>query len=201
MNHILTIIMNITNSFGYLGIFLITMLEYACLPLPSEVILPFVGFGIANGKYNFILVFICVMSAAMAGALISYAIGYLGGDSIINWLKEKVPRSEKPIKSIEFLFVRYGKLTIFLTRVMPFTRTHVSLFAGVEKVNKFIFIAFSAMGIAIWNFGLLIIGYYLGSNMDIIESVIKKYSILCVSAIIIASLIFIYKRYFKKARK
>lgn len=201
MNHIITIIMNITNNFGYLGIFLITMLEYVCLPLPSEVILPFVGFGIANGKYNFILVFICVMSAAMLGALISYSIGYLRGDSIIKWLKEKVPRSEKPIKSIEFLFLRYGKLTIFLTRVMPFTRTHVSLFAGVEKVNKFIFIAFSAMGIAIWNFGLLIIGYYLGSNMDVIEGVIKKYSILCVSAIIIALLIFVYKKYFKKIIK
>lgn len=95
MEHIITIIMNITDNFGYLGIFLITMLEYACLPLPSEVILPFIGFGIANGKYNFILVFICVMCAAIIGALISYTIGYLGGDSIIRWLKEKVPRSEK----------------------------------------------------------------------------------------------------------
>ena len=44
--------MNITDNFGYLGLFLITMLEYACLPLPSEVILPFIGFGIANGKYK-----------------------------------------------------------------------------------------------------------------------------------------------------
>lgn len=201
MEHIITIIMNITDNFGYLGIFLITMLEYACLPLPSEVILPFIGFGIANGKYNFILVFICVMCAAIIGALISYTIGYLGGDSIIRWLKEKVPRSEKAINSIELLFLRYGKLTIFLTRIMPFARTHVSLFAGVEKVNKFIFIAFSSMGIGIWNFGLLIIGYYLGSNMKIIESIIKKYSILCVSVIIIVLLVFIYKKYLKKNNK
>lgn len=198
MDHIITIIMNITDNFGYMGIFLITMLEYACIPLPSEVILPFIGFGIASGRYNFILVLICVMCAAITGALISYTIGYLGGDSIIKWLKEKVPRSEKAINSIEILFSRYGKLTIFLTRVMPFTRTHISLFAGVEKVNKLVFIVFSSMGIAIWNFGLLIIGYYLGNNMDMIESIIKKYSILCVSLIIVVLIIYMYKKISKK---
>lgn len=199
MNHVITIATHITENFGYIGIFLVTMLEYACLPLPGEVILPLVGLNIANGRYSFILVLICTICAAIIGALISYTVGYLGGDLVIRWLKKRIPSSRKGIDIIESLFSNYGKLTVLLTRILPFTRTYVSLLAGAERVNKPIFIIFSAIGIGIWNFMLLLIGFYIGNNMTLIGSIFKKYSILCISIVIIIGLtIFIYKKILKR---
>ncbi len=200
MNHVITIAMNITENFGYLGIFLVTMLEYACLPLPSEVVLPCVGLSIANGRYNFTLVLICTVCAAIVGALISYTIGYFAGDIVIRWLRKRIPSSRKGIAIIESLFSNYGKATVFFTRILPFTRTYVSLLAGAERVNKPIFIIFSAVGIGIWNSMLLLIGYYIGNNMELIGNIFRKYSIACVLVVIVFGfIIFVYNK--KKKNK
>ena len=188
MNSIITIAIHITESFGYLGIFVVTMLEYACIPLPSEVVLPCVGLSIADGDYSFTLVLICTILAAIVGALISYAIGYYGGEFVINWLHKKMPKSKKAMLIIKKLFSNYGKITVLITRVLPFTRTYISLFAGAEKLDKSVFVIFSAVGITIWNSALLLIGYYIGNNRNLIAGIFRKYSIAC---LIIVSIILI----------
>lgn len=188
MNSIITIAIHITESFGYLGIFIVTMLEYACIPLPSEVVLPCVGLSIAYGDYSFTLVLICTILAAIVGALISYAIGYYGGEFVINWLHKKMPKSKKAMLIIKKLFSNYGKITVLITRVLPFTRTYISLFAGAEKLDKSVFVIFSAVGITIWNSALLLIGYYIGNNRNLIVGIFRKYSIAC---LIIVSIILI----------
>ncbi|GAA0069725.1 DedA family protein [Clostridium sardiniense] len=194
MNHVIAIATHITENFGYLGIFIATMLEYACIPLPSEIVLPAVGLSIANGRYSFILVLICTICAAIVGALISYAVGYFGGEIVIRWLKRKIPSSRKGIEMIENLFSNYGKSAVFFTRVVPFTRTYVSLLAGAERLNKPIFIVFSAIGIGIWNFVLLLIGFYIGNNTELIGSIFRKYSTICILIVIVGIVIFIYRK-------
>lgn len=194
MNHVITIATQITENFGYLGIFIATMLEYACIPLPSEIVLPAVGLSIANGRYSFTLVLICTICAAIVGALISYTVGYFGGEIVIRWLKRRIPSSRKGIDMIEYLFSNYGKLAVFFTRVVPFTRTYVSLLAGAERLNKPIFIVFSAIGIGIWNFVLLLTGFYIGNNTELIGSIFRKYSTICILIVIVGIVIFIYRK-------
>ena len=164
LGSLLTFLIDIVGSFGYFGILLIVGLEYACFPLPSEVVLTFFGLSASQGEFSLIGVIIFSMLA------------------LNKWFK------------------KYGKPAVLLARIVPLTRTYVSLLAGAEKFSLKYFILYSSLGISIWNIFLVSLGYFIGDNLPLINSIMEKYTFVTLAILIIAVIIFIYLKFFKKEK-
>lgn len=201
LNDFVDIIVSLINNFGYIGVFLAVFLEYACLPLPSEVLLPFVGLLAATGNISFVGAIIVSVIAGLLGSLTCYFIGYFGGSLILDSLQRKFPSSRKSINKINHFINKYQKSSVFLTRLVPLTRTYISLVVGTLKFNIIHFLLYSLGGILLWNTFLISVGYFLGENTELISKILKDYSFIVIGLIIISGLFFIYKKVSKSKEK
>ena len=188
-------IMYIINELGYTAIVAITTLEYACFPMmPSEVILPFIGITAAQGKITYFGALISSIIGGLIGSILCYLLGYYGGNPLIEKMKLKFPKTKGSIEMINKWFEKYGKLAVLFTRLVPLTRTYISIIAGTTKLSIKTFSLFSIIGIAVWNSVLVTLGYFIGHNWSYIQLIMKQYSIFASVAIGIMIIVAIYKR-------
>lgn len=185
MSEIIDWLITFTETMGYIGIFIVVALEYACFPMSSEILLPLIGMLVYKGELNYLLVVITSILAGIVGSTICYFVGVIGGAPLLNYSKLKFPKTRNVINSLNRWFNRYGKIAVLIARVVPITRTYVSILAGAQKLNYLTFIAYSSIGIAFWNTVLILIGYFLGDNLELITILLKKYSNIIVLLIII----------------
>ncbi|SHI54066.1 DedA family protein [Lutispora thermophila] len=188
-------LIEITGEVGYIGVIVLVGLEYACFPMPSEIILPFVGFLASSGKMSYLGVLAASTLAGILGSLICYYIGYFGGKPILDKIGDKVPSSRKSIFAAKNTFDKYDKLSVMIARVLPLARTYISIPAGIARMSMLKFISFSSIGIVVWNTVLISLGYYLGTNWMMVEQIMEKYTIfIAVILIIFAAIYFFNKR-------
>lgn len=178
---------------GYIGIFLVIGLEYACFPIPSEVVLPFVGMSIPQTSLSFLPSFLVSILAGLAGSLICYAIGFYGGEPLLTRLSKRSTGLQTALNKFNTWFASYGRWAVLFTRVVPLTRTYISLFAGASRMSIVEFLLYSATGIALWNLVLMSLGFYVGNNWELIESLLNTYSniVLTLAAIILICFVFL----------
>ncbi|MGG7077586.1 DedA family protein [Clostridium sardiniense] len=199
MSEIIDWLITFTETMGYIGILIVVALEYACFPMSSEILLPLIGMLVYKGELNYLLVVITSILAGIIGSTICYFIGVIGGAPLLNYSKLKFPKTRRVINSLNRWFNRYGKIAVLIARVVPITRTYVSILAGAQKLNYLTFIAYSSIGIAFWNTVLILIGYFLGDNFELITILLKKYLNIIVLVIII--IIFIRHKIKNKKRR
>lgn len=169
-------LMTFVGKLGYLGIFIVIGLEYACFPIPSEVVLPFVGMSIPQTNLHFLPAFLISIIAGLVGSYICYFIGYYGGQPLLNKLSRSSHGVQKAMTTFNNWFNHYGRLAVLFSRVIPLTRTYISLFAGVHAMSLFEFSLYSITGISLWNLILMSLGFYLGNNWEVIEGILNTYS-------------------------
>ncbi len=187
------IIQTISNS-GYLGIFFLMVAESALIPIPSEVIMPFSGYLVSTGKFNFVLVIIAGSIGNLVGSLIAYAVGvYLGRGFVLRYGKY-VLLKKSHLELAESYFKKYGDRSTFISRLLPVIRTYVSLPAGTAKMNLKRFSAFTLIGSIIWNGALTFVGLKLGQEWDSIRKYSSYFDVLVITAVIIVIVIYIKKR-------
>jgi len=192
---ILNYLIQITSEIGYIGVITIVGLEYACFPMPSEIVLPFVGFLAASGRMSYIGVLIASTIAGILGSLVCYYIGYFGGKPVLDKIGDKMPSSRKSIFAAKDTFDKYDKISVMIARVLPLARTYISIPAGIARMNVVKFIFFSSIGIIIWNTVLISLGYYLGSNWMMVEQLMEKYTIFIgILVLVLTAIYFIKKR-------
>ena len=159
------------SSVGYWGVFILMTLESACIPIPSEIIMPFSGFLVSLGKLDIIWVTLTAAFGNLIGAVITYTIGYYGGRPFVLKYGKYFFIKEKEVHHAEKFFQRWGDFAVFLARNLPIVRTFISLPAGVAEMNFPKFALFSFIGSIPWCFALAYIGLMLGNNW----MVIRKY--------------------------
>lgn len=191
---ILNYLIQITSEIGYIGVVTIVGLEYACFPMPSEIVLPFVGFLAASGRMSYIGVLIASTIAGILGSLVCYYIGYFGGKPVLDRIGDKIPSSRKSIFAAKGTFDKYDKISVMIARVLPLARTYISIPAGIARMNVFKFIFFSSIGIIIWNTVLISLGYYLGSNWMMVEQLMKKYTLFIGLLVLVLTAIYFIKK-------
>lgn len=195
-----TRIMELIDTIGYLGVIIVATFEYACFPaMPSEVILPFIGFVATKGKISFAGAIIACTLAGILGSLICYFIGYFGGKPILDKIAGKFPGSRKSIFSAKEVFDKYDKASVLIARILPVARTWISVPAGIARMNIFVFITYSSIGILAWNTVLISLGYFLGNNWSQVEHLMKRYTIFVGLLILIIFVLFMVK--YKKRNK
>jgi len=187
-------LIQITSEIGYIGVIIIVGLEYACFPMPSEIVLPFVGFLAASGRVSYIGVLVVSTIAGILGSLVCYYIGYFGGKPVLDRIGDKIPSSRKSIFAAKDTFDKYDKISVMIARVLPLARTYISIPAGIARMNVLKFILFSSIGIIIWNTVLISLGYYLGSNWMIVEQLMKKYTLFIGLLVLVLTAIYFIKK-------
>ena len=158
----------VINGTGYTGVVLLMAIESACIPLPSELIMPFAGFLVSEGRFNLFLVATAGAIGCNLGSVIAYEIGYYGGRRLVQRFGSYVLLSQHDMDIADHFFNKYGSATIFIGRLLPVVRTFIALPAGIARMPRLRFHIYTFLGSWPWCFGLAYLGMKLGNHwMDI----------------------------------
>lgn len=176
--------LNVIDKFGYTGVFVLSLLESAAIPIPSEVVVPFSGFLAVSGRFNFWWVVAIATLANFIGATILFIIASKGG----RWILEKYGKyifiHKKDLDLGDKWFNKHGARAVFFGRLMPVVRTFISLPAGVCKMNFNKFTTYTLLGSLPWNLGLVLVGYKAGEHWDLLHDYFKKFDLIIMAVII-----------------
>jgi membrane protein DedA with SNARE-associated domain len=181
---LLQFLTDLVSAWGYAGIFITMTLESMCIPIPSEIVVPFAGFLAYEGKMDIWLITLVASTANLLGSIIAYTAGkYLGRPFIIRYGKY-ILLDFHHLELAEKWFDRYGGIAVLFSRVMPVVRTVNALPAGIGKMNFFKFCLYTFIGSVPWNLALVCFGYILKENWTILEKYTLYIDIIAVLAII-----------------
>ncbi len=181
---------------GYLGVMVAMAIESAMVPLPSELILPYAGFlvsdpsqlePITQGPWNYWIVVVMATIGNTIGSLIAYAIGAWGGRPFLERWGRYVLIRPHEIEAADRFFVKWGKPTVFVGRLLPVVRTFISFPAGVARMPLGSFILYSTAGAFLWSMALVWVGEQLGANWVDIRHKLQPFDtlmlVLCIAAV------------------
>ncbi|MFH1134004.1 MAG: DedA family protein [Nanoarchaeota archaeon] len=181
---VVDLIVSIISAIGYLGIFVLMVFESMVLPVPSEAVMPFAGYLVAQGRFDFWAAVLVSGIASVVGSLIGYAMGYYGGYPIVHKVGKYLFLNEHHLKWTERWFKRHGSLTILISRFIPIVRHLISIPAGVAKMDLKKFILFTAVGATLWNAFLLYVGMRLADHWELIGEYSRYLDVVVVLAVI-----------------
>ncbi len=151
---------------GYGGIVLLMAIESACIPLPSEIIMPFSGYLVSTGEMNLWLVGLAGAVGCVLGSIVAYYAGAWGGRPFIEKYGKYILISHHDLDLADRWFQRHGDITIFVGRLLPVIRTFIAFPAGVARMNLWRFNLYTFVGSFIWSVGLAWIGMKLGEHWN-----------------------------------
>jgi len=195
-----SIVIGLISTLGYFGVFLAMTIESACIPLPSEIIMPFSGYLVYQGQFNFWFVGIVGAFGNLAGSLIAYWVGLKGGRPFIEKYGKWVLISRHDLDMAERWFAKYGRSTVFFSRLLPVIRTFISFPAGMTRMNLKTFSLYTFAGALPFSLLLTYIGYKLGENWDTIGGYFNKLDLL-IGAILIIGIVWYIRRHIKNLKR
>jgi membrane protein DedA with SNARE-associated domain len=154
------------SSLGYGGIVLLMAIESACIPLPSEIIMPFSGYLVFTGQMRLWVVALAGAFGCVLGSLLAYWLGAVGGRPLVEKYGRYVLISHHDLDLADRWFQRHGDITIFLGRLLPVVRTFIAFPAGVARMPLWRFNLYTFAGSFIWCWALAWIGMQLGQNWN-----------------------------------
>lgn len=197
-------ITTVMEEFGYIGVFLLIMLENLFPPIPSEVILTFGGFWTTQSDLSVFGVVVASTIGSVVGAIILYGIGALVGIKRIERFVDrwgKVLRlTSKDIHKANSWFEKYDVWTVFFCRFIPLMRSLISLAAVLAKMNFFTFLLLTTLGTLIWNLVLVNIGAAVGESWETIVHYMDIYSNIAYAVLAIIFIVVVVRFYQKKMR-
>ena len=149
---------------GYTGIVVLMAIESACIPLPSEIIMPFAGYLVYRGELGLLGVAVAGALGCVLGSLVAYAVGARGGRPAIERWGRYVLLSPRELELAERWFARWGRQTVFWARLLPVVRTFIALPAGIAKMELWPFVWLTFAGSLPWCWALAYAGLRLAEN-------------------------------------
>jgi len=162
-------------SAGYGGIILLMAIESACIPLPSELIMPFAGYLVSAGTMNLLLVATAGALGCNLGSLVAYEIGAYGGRPLVIRYGRRVLLGQRELDWADRFFARWGYLAVFIARLLPVIRTFIALPAGIARMPRGRFHIYTFLGSWPWCFALAWFGMKLGENWRVIGKYLHKF--------------------------
>jgi membrane protein DedA with SNARE-associated domain len=155
---------HVIGSIGYVGVFLLMVSESMVLPVPSEAVMPFAGFTVAEGTLSWAGVVAAATLGSIVGSLIGYAIGRFGGRPFLSRFGRYLLLDQSDLDMTDRFFRRRGSLTILVSRFIPVVRHLISIPAGISRMSLLPFCIFTVIGAGIWNAFLTWAGFMLKKN-------------------------------------
>jgi membrane protein DedA with SNARE-associated domain len=160
------IIVAVISTLGYSGIVLLMAIESACIPLPSEIIMPFSGYLVSTGQMNLWVVAFAGAVGCVLGSLVAYWVGMKGGRPLIERYGRYVLVSRHDLDMADRWFEKRGEIIVFVSRMLPAIRTFIAFPAGVARMNLKRFVIYTFAGSFPWCLGLAYVGQKLGEKWN-----------------------------------
>jgi membrane protein DedA with SNARE-associated domain len=160
------IIVATISHLGYSGIVLLMAIESACIPLPSEIIMPFSGYLVSRGEMNLWWVGVAGAFGCVLGSLVAYWVGMYGGRPFIEKYGQYILLSRHDLDIADRWFGKYGEAIVFISRLLPAIRTFIAFPAGVARMNLTRFVIYTFAGSLPWCLALAYVGQKLGEQWD-----------------------------------
>jgi len=178
---------------GYAGIFFLMLAESCGIPMPSEVIMPFSGFLVADGKMLFWLIVLAGTFGNLVGSWLAYWIGIRGGRPLIEKYGKYILISRHDLDIADHWFTKYGDWTVFFGRLLPVIRTYISFPAGISKMNFKKFSIYTFLGALPWTALFAWLGVKMGSNWELIRAKLHNFDMAMLIIVIAVIVLYIWR--------
>lgn len=172
------IIISTISALGYFGVVVMMAIESACIPLPSEIIMPFSGYLVAQGRFTLWGVALAGAIGCVLGSVIAYWIGYYGGRPLVERYGRYVFLTQHDLDSADRFFEKHGNAAVFFSRLLPVVRTFISLPVGIARMNFTRFVIYTFLGSLPFCFALAYVGKIAGENWDTLGVYFHKFDLL-----------------------
>lgn len=182
---------------GYLGIVALMAIESACIPLPSEIIMPFSGYLVSTGRFDLILAATAGAIGCNVGSTVAYFVGRYGGRPLVERWGAYIFMSRRELEAADRFFARFGGLAVLIGRLLPVIRTFIALPAGIARMKQLPFQVYTFVGSWPWCFALAYVGYRLGQRWDSdprLRQIMHRFDYLVVALIVVAAGLFLWSR-------
>jgi membrane protein DedA with SNARE-associated domain len=160
------LLLGLSAGSAYVVVFLLMALQSACIPIPSEVIMPFAGYKLAHGWLDLALLATVASLASNLGSIPAYYLGARGGRPMIERFGRFILLNSHDIDLADRFFARFGSIAVLIGRMLPIVRTFIAFPAGIAKMNQVRFHLYTFIGSWPWCFALAYIGMKLGARWD-----------------------------------
>ena len=151
---------------GYASVILLMAIQSACIPIPSEVIMPLAGWALAHSQLDLIILATVASLASNLGSIPAYWVGARGGRPMVERYGSYLLLSRRDLDLVDHFFARFGSITVLIGRMLPIVRTFIAFPAGVAKMNQVRFHIYTFIGSWPWCYALAFIGMKLGRQWN-----------------------------------
>ena len=195
-----TWIISVISTMGYGGIVLLMAIESACIPLPSEIIMPFSGYLVFKGEMVLWAVALSGAVGCVVGSIPAYYLGMYGGRPLVEKYGKWVLISHHDLALADRAFAKYGEIIIFIGRMLPAVRTFIAFPAGIARMHMGRCIAYTFVGSLIWCWVLAYAGMKLGEHWDGLKVYFHQFhNVIAVAAVIFV--VWYVRRHLKAIRR
>lgn len=191
-------ILSVISTMGYGGIVLLMAIESACIPLPSEIIMPFAGFLVFKGEMTLWGVALAGAIGCVVGSIPAYYLGMYGGRPLVEKYGKWVLISAKDLDWADNAFAKYGEIIIFVGRMLPAVRTFIAFPAGVARMNMTKFIVYTFVGSLLWCWLLAYAGMKFGQHWQDLKVYFHEFHYVIIGLGVVF-LVWYVRRHFKSA--
>ncbi len=182
------------SMFGYSGVALMMAIESACVPLPSEIIMPFSGYLVSQGRFSLIGVALAGSIGCVLGSILAYWVGYYGGRPAAEKYGKYILVTRHDLDIADNFFLKYGNFAVFFSRMLPVVRTFISLPAGIARMNFPKFVVYTFLGSLPFCYLLAYIGKKMGDNWNTLGGYFHKFDAV-IGVLAIIGLIWFVRRH------
>jgi membrane protein DedA with SNARE-associated domain len=186
-------IISVISHLGYAGIVVTMGIESACIPLPSEIIMPFSGYLTLTGRFSMWGVSVAGALGCVVGSVVAYWVGVWGGRPFLQKYGKYVLISSRDLATADRWFEKYGEWAIFISRLLPVIRTFISLPAGIARMRFWRFVIYTFLGSLPWCFMLAYVGKVMGENWMSIKVYFHRADIVIGIVIVLGIALFLYR--------
>ena len=188
---------------GYLGVAGLMAIESACIPLPSEIIMPFSGYLVSTGRFDLFLVATAGAAGCNLGSTLAYLAGRYGGRRLVERWGAYILVSPRDLGIADRFFARWGGAAVLVGRLLPVVRTFIALPAGIARLPQLKFQVYTFVGSWPWCFALAYIGYKLGRRWDSdprLQEIFRRFDWLVIAVVLLGLCWYIW-RHLRRARR
>src|SRR5579872_6474255 len=181
-------------AMGYGGVILLMAIESACIPLPSEIVMPFSGYLVAAGRFSLNLVAIAGAFGCLLGSGVGYYLGATGGRWVLERYGRYVLISPHELETAERFFERWGAPAVFFSRLLPVVRTFIAFPAGVARMRLLPFALYTLAGSYLWCLALAFLGMKLGQHWNTLGPYFHRFDTVIGALIVLGAAAVLYNR-------
>jgi len=161
-------------DWGYLGVFILMSIESSFIPFPSEIVLVPAGYLASQQQMSIGMIMLSALGGSMTGAFINYYLAFTLGRKILRRYGKYFFIKENALEKMDSYFSKHGHISTFIGRLIPGIRQLISIPAGLSRMNLVVFSIYTALGAGIWALILVMIGYFIGENQELIDIYLKE---------------------------